>query len=197
MATTFFGHDLLSLARPRPGRITARLILATTLNWPIWAVFLSGGTDLGQATRVPLADLGHGLPDFWWRTRFWSAQADFTGPPALRRTAQNFAFFFLLPLPIFIIFLSLEIFLSLGVFSWNFGGVFEGWDPQMCTLGLLKPRRLGAAGVTERRHRNNLGTALAERADPRLEPGKSVELWPQQHGVQHRQRGHMVLPLYP
>ena len=23
-----------------------------------------------------------------------------------------------------------------GVFSWNFGGVFEGWDPPMCTFGL-------------------------------------------------------------
>ena len=35
--------------------------------------------------------------------------------------------------------------LSLGVFSLNFGGVFEGWDPQMCTFGLsgcrVKPRR--------------------------------------------------------
>ena len=32
-----------------------------------------------------------------------------------------------------------------GVFSWNFGGVFEGRDPQMCTFGLsgcrVKPRR--------------------------------------------------------
>ena len=34
---------------------------------------------------------------------------------------------------------------SLGVFSLNFGGVFEGRDPQMCTFGLsgcrVKPRR--------------------------------------------------------
>ena len=34
---------------------------------------------------------------------------------------------------------------SLGVFSLNFGGVFEDWGPQMCTFGLLgcrvKPRR--------------------------------------------------------
>ena len=34
---------------------------------------------------------------------------------------------------------------SLGVFSWNFGGVFEDRDPQICTFGLsdcrVKPRR--------------------------------------------------------
>ena len=35
---------------------------------------------------------------------------------------------------------------------------------------------------TEQRHQDNLATAPAERADPRLEAGKSVELWPQQHG---------------
>ena len=38
---------------------------------------------------------------------------------------------------------------SLGVFSLNFGGVFEDRDPQMCTLGLsgcrVKPRRPGLA----------------------------------------------------
>ena len=33
--------------------------------------------------------------------------------------------------------------LSLGVFSWNFGGVFESRDPQMCTFGICRvnPRR--------------------------------------------------------
>ena len=63
------------------------------------------------------------------------------GPPS-PRTAQNFALFSL----------SRHIFLSffplLGVFSWNFGGVFEGRDPQMCTFGLsgcrVEPRRLWA-----------------------------------------------------
>ena len=61
-------------------------------------------------------------------------------PPAdpLRRTAQNFPLFCL----------------SLGVFSWNFGAVFEGRDPQMCTFGLsdchVKPRRLrGRRGFTQ------------------------------------------------
>ena len=42
---------------------------------------------------------------------------------------------------------------SLGVFSLNFGGVFEGRDPQMCTFGLsgccVKPQRLrGRRGFT-------------------------------------------------
>ena len=60
---------------------------------------------------------------------------------ALRRTAQNFALFFSLSRLHFRYFS-----LSLGeVFSWNFGGVFEGRDPQMCTFGLsgcrVKPRR--------------------------------------------------------
>ena len=45
--------------------------------------------------------------------------------PPLRRTAQNFALFFPpLPPP----FRSFCV--SLGVFSWNFGGVFEGQNPQ-------------------------------------------------------------------
>ena len=35
---------------------------------------------------------------------------------------------------------------SLGVFSLNFGGVFEDWDPQMCTFGLsgTRPGRRGS-----------------------------------------------------
>ena len=48
----------------------------------------------------------------------------------LRQTAQFFALFSLPPL--FSFFYSL----SLGVFSLNFGGVFEGREPQMCTFGL-------------------------------------------------------------
>ena len=61
----------------------------------------------------------------------------FPGPP-IRRTAQNFALFF--PSSHFHSFFPL-----LGVFSWNFGGVFEGWGPEMFTFGLsgcrVKPRR--------------------------------------------------------
>ena len=63
------------------------------------------------------------------------------GRTPLRRTAQNFALFFPSPATIVTLFC-----LSLGVFSWNFGGVFEGRDPQMCTFGLsgcrVKPQRL-------------------------------------------------------
>ena len=59
--------------------------------------------------------------------------------PPVRRTAQNFALF--LPFPATVSFFLL----SLEVFSWNFGGVFEDRDPQMCTFGLsgcrVKPRR--------------------------------------------------------
>ena len=51
------------------------------------------------------------------------------GPP-LRQTAQNFALVFTSPAPNF------ALFLSLGVFSLNFGGVFEGRDTQTCTFGL-------------------------------------------------------------
>ena len=47
------------------------------------------------------------------------------GPP------QNFALFCPSPAPTFALF-----YLFLGVFSLNFGGVFEGRHPQMCTLGL-------------------------------------------------------------
>ena len=47
-----------------------------------------------------------------------------SGP--LRRTAQNFA-----------------LFVSLGVFSLNFGGVFEGQNPSMCTFGA----ETGSSGI--------------------------------------------------
>ena len=56
---------------------------------------------------------------------------------------------FFLPLPpLFSFFLPF-----LGVVSWNFGGVIEGRDPQMCTFGLsgcrVKPRRPGGGGLAE------------------------------------------------
>ena len=71
-----------------------------------------------------------------------------TGPPSgpLCRTAQNFALFSL-SRHNFHSFFSL-----LGVLSWNFGGVFEGWDPQMCMFELSgcrgKFRRLRGRGFT-------------------------------------------------
>ena len=60
------------------------------------------------------------------------------------------------PAPIFALFS-----LSLGLFSLNFGGVFEGRDPQMCTFALsgcrVKPRRpLAKMGAGEGKKRENL-----------------------------------------
>ena len=65
------------------------------------------------------------------------------GPPKI----SAFFFFFPLPPPYSL------FFASLGVFSWNFGGVFEGRDPQMCTFGLLgcrvkPPAALGPCGIS-------------------------------------------------
>ena len=61
--------------------------------------------------------------------------------PTQKGWAQNFAFFFSLSRRKFRSFFSLW-----GVFSLNFGGVFEGRGAQMCTFGLsgcrVKPRRL-------------------------------------------------------
>ena len=51
------------------------------------------------------------------------------GPNWLAKVGPKFRFF-PSPAPIFALFC-----VSLGVFSWNFGGVFEVWDPQMCTFG--------------------------------------------------------------
>ena len=66
------------------------------------------------------------------------AGLDFPGPPSAGPPKISL-FFFPFPPP-FPLFLSLS-----GVFSLNFGGVFEDRDPQMCTFGLsgcrVKPRR--------------------------------------------------------
>ena len=78
------------------------------------------------------------------------------GPPSIGpppRTAQNFPLFSLSrPFSFFFC-------LSLGVFSLNFGGVFEGRDPQMCTFGLsgcrVKPRRL--RGRPQRDEKSEIG----------------------------------------
>ena len=102
-------------------------------------------------------------PVVLWPVLLWCAVWAHTspGPPCVRRTPflgpdppvgppagllrdplrdPKFRLFFSLsrsPFPLF--------FLSLGVFSWNFDGVFEGRDPEMCTFGLsgchVKPRR--------------------------------------------------------
>ena len=58
------------------------------------------------------------------------------------------ACFFHLP-PQFSFFFSLS--LSLGVFSWNFGGVLKRRDPQMCTFGALRVSCEAAAGFGPKR----------------------------------------------
>ena len=67
-----------------------------------------------------------------------SRDRPFPGPPKM-----SLLFFLLPPQNSFCSSLS-------GVFSWIFGGVFEGRDPQMCPFGLsgcrVKPRRPRGAG---------------------------------------------------
>ena len=58
---------------------------------------------------------------------------------------------------------------SLRVFSWNFGGVFESWDPEMCTFGLSRRAHFRALALQtppkfhertskrERRKKENFG----------------------------------------
>ena len=121
---------------------------------PIWANF---------ATRLGLADLGNGLADFWWPDRFGptdplprfgppsagplsagppSAGPPFALPPSAgppsARTAQNFALFFLLPLPFSFFPLS-------GGLLVEFWSCFGRSGPQMCLFSPsgcpVKPRR--------------------------------------------------------
>ena len=76
------------------------------------------------------------------------------GPPTPPPDRPKFRFFFPSPALIFRYFS-----LSLGVFSWNFGGVFEGRDPLMSTFGVLGPPGFHTRGTawcrlcTERVHR--------------------------------------------
>ena len=71
--------------------------------------------------------------------------------PPLRRTAQNFALFFPSPAPIFTFHSSLPL---LGVFSLNFGGVFEGRDPEMHVWAReLQTSTFDGPG-TSKRHQN-------------------------------------------
>ena len=89
------------------------------------------------------------LQDFWWvSSRFLGLSPGPSAGPPLPWTALNFVLFLLFPAGNFVLF-----FPSLGVFSLNFGGVFEFRDPQMCTIGLsgchVKSRRLrGRRGFT-------------------------------------------------
>ena len=65
----------------------------------------------------------------------------------LRRTAKNFALLFPSPTTISLFLCHLE-----SVFSLNFGGVFEGQNPQVCPFGLSKRaqfERPGASNTTK------------------------------------------------
>ena len=83
---------------------------------------------------------------FWWKM-FGGCLQEFGAPPPDRPKFRSL--FFSLSCRKFHSFFFLW-----GVFSLNFGGVFEGRDPQMCTFGLsgcrVKPRRLrGRQGFTQ------------------------------------------------
>ena len=75
-----------------------------------------------------------------------------TPGPALRRTSQNFGFFFSLS------HLHFVLFLSLGVFTLNFGGVVEGRDPQMCTFGLSNRKKDTRNTQSERKKKRTWGS---------------------------------------
>ena len=94
-----------------------------------------------------------------WTLRFSTSAGPLLRWTTLRWTAQNFALFSL----------SRSHFrtFSLGVFSLNFGGVFQGRDPQMCTFGLsacrVKPRRRNhTQTTTHRQQHTNTSNGLAK-----------------------------------
>ena len=95
------------------------------------------------------------------------------------------------PAPIFVLFFSLwgssrvffslsggllvSFFLSLGVFSWNFGGVLVGQDPQMCAFSpsgcrVKAPGGLQAAGVSPWRSSRTFDRCRGRRGSMSLEP---------------------------
>ena len=99
---------------------------------PIWAFFNLGQSNLGQNQFGP--------KPIWAKTHLGqNPLLDLVcAMVELRRGGgPKFRAFFPSPAPF-------SLFVSLGVFSWNFCGVFEAPDPQMCTFGVLcrvKPRR--------------------------------------------------------
>ena len=108
-----------------------------------WSVSVLSRSTLAQSNFSPLVGSIWPLARLWSGCQFcrlWpdSGGADLSlldplppdpSPPPDR---LKFRCFSLVPAPIF-------------VFLWNFGGVFEGRDPQMCTSG---PRGFRAAGVS-------------------------------------------------
>ena len=74
------------------------------------------------------------LPGIWPRTEGWGPNE--VGPR--RVGGQNFALF----LPFLT---TVSLFLSLGVFSWNCGGVLMRRCPEICTFG-VRPGLVGLPG---------------------------------------------------
>ena len=94
-----------------------------------WGAPDCGGPNLEKVgpRRVGAPDCGGPNPEKvgpqGWRPEWWGAEG--WGPKRWcpRVGCPKFrAFFFLLPLHFY------SFFLSLGIFSWNFGGVLVGWD---------------------------------------------------------------------
>ena len=112
-------------------------------SWPTLAKTDFGQTDFDLClcvfvgVCVCLCGVGVGFTVSVWGFQSCSVPPE----PPFPWTAQNFALFFSLSRRKIRSFLP-----SLGVFSLNFGGVFEGWNPQMCTFVVsgcrVKPRRL-------------------------------------------------------
>ena len=159
-----------TLAKPTSAKPTLARV-SVLVVWPTWAKTDFGQTDFGQNRLWPkptLAKTDFGQTDLaktsliccvvccvvlclcvvcvaWVLVSRYQSGVSCVGVgfkiwfgPPFPWTAQNFALFSLSRRKI-------RSFLpSLGVFSLNFGGVFEGWDPQMCTFGLsgcrVKPR---------------------------------------------------------
>ena len=88
-------------------------------------------------------------------------------PHPIRRTAKNVALVSPLPPPTF----ALSSF-SLGVLSLNFGGVFDGQEPEMCTFGL--GLSLGRLHMTARKKCTFHGSGSTRRPQKREERKKIV-----------------------
>ena len=102
------------------------MLCVVCVAWVLVSRFQSGVSCVGVGFKV------------WFGPPFRPSP----GPP-FPWTAQNFAFFFFTSTAAkFVLFLP-----SLGVFSLNFGGVFKGRDPQMCTFGLSKRAHLSAPAL--------------------------------------------------
>ena len=122
---------------------------------------------LGEGGRPFAAPLVLGLALLWlwllWLLLVWTSldhlppDPPSTGPPSAGPPKISF-FFFTIPPPFRCFCVSL-------VFSLNFGGVFEGRNPEMCTFGLsgcrVKPRRPHQTGPLE-----GSGTSNSTRRPP-------------------------------